>query len=160
VIQQLDRRADGDRAFSFRHELPDQWYELHNPGENATTTAVGFRVDRDDFPPNVDHIKLAHVALYVSRADGESFEVPITHLRLTAAKGAGTLGGGARTADGIASTRRGNAGAWMTMIGKAPFGDWELALPTQEVREHFEGGRIKDLLLVLSYSGEAPPWPS
>jgi hypothetical protein len=160
VIQQLDRRADGDRAFSFRHELPDQWYELHNPEENATTTAVRFRVDRDDFPPNVDQIKLAHVALYFSRADSESFEVPITHLRLTAASGAGAVGGGAATNDGIASTRRGNAGAWTTMIGKAPFGDWELALPTQDVRDYFEEDRINDLLLVLSYSGEAPAWPA
>jgi hypothetical protein len=120
---------------------------------------VTFSVTRDDFPPNLDQIKLQHVALLFSRADGETMEMPVTHLRLAANNSAGTVGGGATTIDGIISTRRGNASAWMPMIGKEPFGKWELALPTTStVKDFFKEERISDILLVLSYAGETPGW--
>ena len=40
-----------------------------------------------------------------------------------------TVGGGARTIDGVISTRRGNASNWMSMIGTPPAGEWKLELP-------------------------------
>jgi hypothetical protein len=47
------------------------------------------------------------------------------------------------------------------MIGKTPVGEWDLALPnTEEIRNRFKNEEIEDILLVLSYSGRTPEWPT
>jgi hypothetical protein len=94
-------------------------------------------------------------------ADATSVEVPVGHLRYTAEQEPGTVGGSGTSIDGIISTRRGNAGSWTAMIGKSPVGEWELALPnTEEMKKRFETEEIEDVLLVLTYSGRTPEWPS
>jgi hypothetical protein len=46
------------------------------------------------------------------------------------------------------------------MIGKTPFGIWELSLPdTAEVRSWFRKGLIEDILFVVTFSARTPPWP-
>jgi hypothetical protein len=161
VLQELDPQVRADRAFSFRHELADAWYDLHNPDQSSTPMAVKFSITRDDFPPNLDAMKLQHVALYFSRADGESMEIPVTYLRFAGSNGGVAVGGGATTIDGMISTRRGNAGAWIAMIGRSPFGEWELALPTTAtVKDYFKEEQISDILLVISYGAETPAWPA
>ncbi len=46
------------------------------------------------------------------------------------------------------------------MIGQAPFGEWELALPdTPEIRAKFENEECEDILLVITYGGLTPEWP-
>ncbi|MFX0201850.1 MAG: hypothetical protein ACFFCW_37545, partial [Candidatus Hodarchaeota archaeon] len=70
-------------------------------------------------------------------------------------------GGGATSIDGVISTRRGNAGSWISMINKSPFGEWELALPnTEDMKNRFEDEEIGDILFVTTYQGEMPEWPS
>jgi len=47
------------------------------------------------------------------------------------------------------------------MIGKAPFGEWELALPnTDELKSRFQNEEIEDILFVITYSGRTPEWPA
>ena len=68
---------------------------------------------------------------------------------------------GSTTIDGIISTRRGNGGGWTPMIGKSPFGEWELALPnTNQVKKWFKDDQIEDILLVISYAARTPEWPA
>jgi hypothetical protein len=161
VIQSLSSNLSADRTFSFRNQFADQWYDLHNPQQTKVPMTVRFRTVREDFPPNIEGLKIQHVLLYFVRADGQSFEVPVTHLRYSALGDAGTVGGGATTIDGIISTQRGNAGSWMAMIGKSPLGEWEMALPnTEEMRQQFINENIDDILLILTYSGRMPPWPA
>ena len=46
------------------------------------------------------------------------------------------------------------------MIGKAPFGEWELALPnTAEIRNRFKNEEIEEMLFVITFSGRTPEWP-
>ncbi len=72
----------------------------------------------------------------------------------------GSVGGAATSVDGVISTRKGNAGSWMSMIGKAPWGQWELALPnTSTMRAELASGALHDILLVVTYSGKLPAWP-
>src|SRR4029450_8579527 len=125
VIQGLGDRVSGDRPFSFRHQLADQWYDLHNPDQTATPMTVRFSTARNDFPPNLSNLKIAQVVLYFSRADGKAFEVPVNHLDFTEQGSAGAVGGGAITLDGVISTLKGNAGSWTPMIGKPPIGEWK-----------------------------------
>ncbi|GEM_PF-3323081 len=159
VLKKLNPKLSGERSFSFRGEFSDGWYDLHNPEQSATSMAVKFKIEREDFPPNLDNLKIEHVLLFFSRAD-ESFEVEIKHLRFTPKGETHGFGGGTTTVDGAASTRRGNGSAWLDMIGQSPAGEWELALlDTPMAREWFKDGKINDILLVITYGGRTPAWP-
>jgi hypothetical protein len=80
--------------------------------------------------------------------------VSVNNLHFTEQSGTVDLGGGASSIKGVISTRRGNAGSWAAMIGKSPIGEWELALPDNEqTQELFATDMMKDILLVLTYSG-------
>ena len=160
IIQSLKPTVSADRPFSFRNQFADQWYDLHNPEQTSTPMRVGFTTLREDFPPNIEALKIQHVLLYFVRSNAMSAEVPVSHLRYTAQEEAGTVGGSATSIDGIISTRRGNAGSWTSMIGKSPAGKWELALPNiEEIRDRFGEEDIEDILLVITYSGRTSDWP-
>jgi len=160
VLQSLSSVLTADRSYSFRDELADAWYDLHNPDQSATPMTVQFTTTPEDFPPNLLDYRIRQVLLYFSRAAGGTFEVPVTHLQFTPTGSNGALGGGATTVDGVVSTRRGNAGSWVAMIGKAPCGTWELALPnTEQIRNWFRNELIEEMLFVVTYTGQTPPWP-
>jgi hypothetical protein len=160
VIQTLRPTVSANRAFSFRHQFADQWYDLHNADLTATPMTVRFDTLRDDFPPNLERLKIQNVGLYFARADGQMFEVPVTHLHFTESGAQGSVGGSATSIEGTISTLKGNAGSWTSMIGKAPFGEWELALPnTQDLKDRFKKEQIEDMLFAVTYSGRTPEWP-
>jgi predicted deacylase len=129
IIQSLKPTLSADRPFSLRQEFADQWYDLHNPDQSSTPMTVRFTTVREDFPPNVDALKIQQVLMYFVTDAVATQEVPVGHLHYRAAEEPGTVGGSATSVDGIISTRRGNAGSWSAMIGKSPIGEWELALP-------------------------------
>ena len=161
VIQTLNPNLSADRPISFRNQLADQWYDLHNPDQTNSPMKVKFETFREDFPPNIERIKIQQVMLYLVCARHKTFELPTTELRFTDQDKQGTVGGSATPIDGVISTRRGNGGSWSTMIGKSPVGEWELTLPnTEEMINRFKDEEIEDILLVITYSGRTPEWPS
>ena len=85
VIQQLDDTVSAERAFSLRDQFADQWYDLHNPEQTTTPMVVRFTTARQDFPPNLDDLRIQHVLLYVVRAQGRTFEISNAQLLFTAA---------------------------------------------------------------------------
>jgi receptor-binding and translocation channel-forming TcA subunit of Tc toxin len=107
VIQSLRPALSADRPFSFRNQFADQWYDLHIPDQTSTPMAVRFTTLREDFPPNLDGLRIQHVVLYFARADGHLFEVPVTSLHFTEQGSSGFVGGGATSIHGAISTRRG-----------------------------------------------------
>ena len=161
IIQQLDDRVSAERAISLRDQYADQWYALHNPERAARPMTVKLTLTAQGFPPNVEDLRIQHVFLAVVRAQGQTFEIGNTRLMLmpqgeTVPVG-GTVDG---TSDGLISTRRGNASAWVPLIGKSPVGVWELTLPnTEEMRNRFKNEDVEDRLLVLTYEGRTPAWP-
>jgi hypothetical protein len=160
VIQSFKPKITADCPLSFRNQFSDHWYDLHNPEQTAMPMTVRFTTRGEDFPPNVDALRIQQILLYFVRSNGASFEIPVTYLHYTAEREAGTVGGGATSIDGVISTRRGNAGSWTAMIGKSPIGEWELALPnTEEIRNRFKNDEIDDILSVITYSGRTPDWP-
>jgi hypothetical protein len=168
VIRQLPPVLRADRPFSFRRDFADAWYDLHNPEllEADKQMVVSVRIGREDFPPNMDRFAIEQVLIYVARSDGLTEEVPIGHLTLAPSGGTRPLGGAAQTVGGIASTRRGNAGSWIEIIGRAPFGVWELSLRTgdpvrdRQIQGWFKDEQIEEILLVVSYAAQLPPWPA
>jgi hypothetical protein len=109
---------------------------------------VRFRTVRD--PPNLDAVKIQHVALAFARKDGSSFEMSVSGFRFVEEGSLGATGGAATSIDGIISTRRGNAGTWMSFVGKRPFGS----------SVYFSNEDVEDILLVITYSARTPDWPA
>jgi hypothetical protein len=165
VIKQLDRSISADRPFSFRNEFADQFYELNHPEPGSQVVSVRFETRREDFPPNLDELRIQHIVLFISRVDGAEFEVTVDHLYFTEAKPGSppVMGDSATTIDGIISTRRGNAGDWSKLTNRIralePIGEWELALP-KEASDKLRNGQITDLLFVITYSATTPAWPT
>jgi hypothetical protein len=161
IIQSLPSMLQAEASFSFRNQFADQWYDLNNPDQTKTPMKVRFRTFREDFPPNVDFLKIQQVSLYFVRASQKPFELPITELRFTEQGNQGTVGGSAVPIDGLISTRQGNGGSWTPLIGKSPAGEWELTLPNiEEVKNRFKNEDIVEILLVITYSGRTPDWPN
>jgi peptidoglycan hydrolase-like protein with peptidoglycan-binding domain len=171
VVGELGRRVGGERPFSFRHELADQWYDLNNPEqlEPDDRMRVQFQTRREDFPSNLEDLRIQHVALYFSvpppkgGGPSPSFEIPISELLFTAESGGASVGGGAATIGRIASTEMGNAAAWSPVQGRPPFGTWQLALrdPLSDgraVAQALKNEEIADILLLVSYTAEVPAW--
>jgi hypothetical protein len=65
VIQQLNSNVQAERAFSFRNEFADAWYDLHNAEllEPEKRLVVQVRTSGDDFPPNLDSLTIDNVLL-------------------------------------------------------------------------------------------------
>lgn len=159
MLASLTARVSQTRGFSFRSHLPDPWYDLHNPDQTDAPMTVRFRTSRSDFPPNLERLRIRHVAVYFARRDGAAFEVPAL-LRFKDEESSGFVGGLARTRNGMGNTRLGNAAAWTPMVGRAPFGEWELGLPNSgQIRNHFKRGEVEDIMLAVTVSGETPAWP-
>lgn len=163
VIQQLRDSISGDRPFSFRQQFADQWYDLHNPDQTATPMTVRFQTVREDFPPNIEGLKIQQLVLYVAYAAEQSFEFEDIQLFFKEQGSTNPAGGAASSNDGIISTRRHNGTNWATAIitpGKSPIGEWELILPDKpEGRELFKNEQIEDILFVITYAGHTPAWP-
>ncbi|MFI7598295.1 neuraminidase-like domain-containing protein [Actinoplanes sp. NPDC049681] len=166
VVRRLDRRFTAERPISLRNDFPDAWWELHNPDQTSAPHVVAFTTDPPDFPANVDDLEIEHLALMIS---ARTALPPALTVRLRFAERAEPGGEApprtpwlaASPLDGVISTRRGNAGSWLSLLGRPPVGRWELSLPdTDEIREWFGAGLIDDILIVLSYRGRTRAWPS
>ncbi|MGW0631176.1 Tc toxin subunit A-related protein [Streptomyces sp. NPDC002758] len=160
VVRELDQSAEGERGFSLRHDMADVWWDLHNPDQTDTPLRVRFTTSRADFPPNLDELSIAHVALAFTSSAPLPAELSTTTLRFTEVGTTGALGGTAAVVDRVVSTRRANGGPWLPILGKSPVGNWELRLPdTDEIRAWLADDGLDDALLVLSYRGRTSSWP-
>lgn len=161
VIERLNPHFSADRAFSLRNQFPDQWYDLHNPDQTSTPLTVQFETQREDFPPNLEDLTIEQVLLYFARSRTAQYESIELQLSFTEVDGQGeAVGGPASATQDILSTRRGNASRWIPMIGKSPFGSWNLSLAdTPQNRAIFAQEQLEDILLVITYHGQSPTWP-
>ena len=168
VIRQLNFMISADRAYSFQQDFPDSWYELNNPDPSATHISVTVETKLEDFPPNVQNLSIAQLLLYFVPGDSGAFQIQPTLTLTPPGNGAEANVGGMVSSppDGnplgtVFSTRRGNASSWMPMIGMSPAGSWTLDVPNlPNGRNVFQTGKFKDILLVVTYNGNTPAWPS
>jgi hypothetical protein len=165
VVQHLDPEFTAERPFSFRRQFADAWYDLNNPQLQSDVNkqmVVTFDTRREDFPPNLDDLRIQHVTLFFARKEGFAGEITVENFQFTPAEPAeaAAVGGGATTVDGIISTRRSNGSAWAGMQGgKKPVGIWLLKLPNDPaVKSWFKEGKIEDILFVITFAGTTPPY--
>ncbi len=155
VVRQLsaDPRRGGERVFSLRRDFPDAWYELLNPEQLGAARTVRLDLTSPAFPSSLSGTTVEQLTVQLRGVDGTA--VPATAVTLSRDGTKGT----AETVLGLASTRRGNAEAWRALLGRSPLGPWELALDAAG-GQALDEGRVGDVLLVVTFSGELPPWPS
>ncbi|HSE18100.1 MAG TPA: LamG-like jellyroll fold domain-containing protein [Pyrinomonadaceae bacterium] len=159
VIRSLNRDLSAERAFSLRRRIAE-WYDLNNPSSTATEIITSMKVKREDFAPNIDNLSLKHLTLFVARADGESFELPMS-LRFTPEGGQEISLTEIITEQGMISTRRNGSGWAQFISGNTPQGVWKIVLPnTPEVRSKFQNEKVEDILLVLTYNHRTAGWPA
>jgi hypothetical protein len=167
VVQQLDPATSADRAYSFKQQFPDAWYELNNASQYPTPFTVQFPSQASDFPPNVENLSIAQLLMYLIPADGASFQLQPT-LQFTPPGASTPVGGTAGAPTGpdappvyVFSTRRGNASAWVPIVGQGVSGNWTLSLPnTTATANIFQNQQIQDILFVITYRGNTPAWPT
>jgi hypothetical protein len=160
VIKAMDPQPSLARPFSFRHELADPWYDLHNADLDDSPMEVEFETKRQDFASNLLDLKIRDVTMYFSRKP--DFTAPITAELFFAEKDrAGSMGGSGSASNGAMGISLGNAGSWTAMQGRSPIGKWTLKFPKpDEAKKWFKDKQIEDMLFVITYSGLTPDWPA
>jgi hypothetical protein len=162
VIRELDPETSAERAFSFRHAFADSWYELNNPEAVDDPITVRFATRREDFPPNLTDLDIEHVLLSFVGPDNETLDGIEMTLTFDDFSGLGPFGGTAGIVENRMSTRSPSALNLAAISASATSveGEWTLSLPhTATVRELFEEDVIRDILFVITYSGQLPEWP-
>jgi hypothetical protein len=167
VVRQLDSTVSADRAYSFRQEFADAWYELNNPNQSSTPMIVQLTTTTDDFPPNLSDLQIQQLLLYFVPKDGASFQISVKNFQFTPTTSQIAIDvGAAGPTSATISTRRGNAANWVQLIGQSPFGQWQLALPDDNPKDPnaprnlIASSQITDILFVISYSGTTAAWPN
>jgi hypothetical protein len=161
VLARLDRRFGADRAFSFRRELEDAWYDLNIPDlvdAPGAPMTVSFTTRRIDFPPHLDQLAIGQVLMQFVQKPQTKRVIDVTELYYTTAMGQTVPpAAGQRSAssdvDGLISTRR---GAWSALAGGAIDGDltWTLTLPAA-LKQRLHDEEITDIFFVISYTARA-----
>ncbi|MGL5861790.1 MAG: hypothetical protein ACRCY9_11115, partial [Phycicoccus sp.] len=165
VIQQLDRTTSAVRAYRVRDELPDAWFDLHNPADADAPLEIDIPVTAAHFPVNLDEVTTSQLALYLVAADRGDDPTPIgpveVELQFIPADGSPVLDGPATsTTDGIVSTRIGNAAAWLPMLNRSPVGTWRLTFTDAEaMRQLLKEETLADIVWAVSHTGRLPEWP-
>jgi hypothetical protein len=161
VLSELGNTRSGQRGFSLRQEFADAWWDLNNPGQIDTPMQVSFTTRQTDFPPNLDHLAIDHIAVSLACESAPPAPLSTITLRFTGEDTTIRLGGAAQLVDRVVSTRRANGGPWLSMTGKSPPGRWELGLPdTDEIRDWLARNQLTDVLLVISYRAATPTPPA
>jgi hypothetical protein len=151
----LTRSADC--AFSVSRDFPDQWYALINPppGTASQPVTVTLTLAGQNFPAGIVPASLSTTQVAVQLAAAG----PLVPVSVTLSHG-GASGTALTDPGGIASTRRGAAG-WSALTGTAsgPVGDWTLTFDAAGA-QLLQQGVVSDLVLIVSWLGQAPSWPT
>jgi len=143
-----DRDRSSDRVLSLAQDFPDQWYDLNNPAD-PSQRQVTLSLRELDFPLGIGNLTTSAIALRLSGSQ------PVPDTVVTLRRGAD--GGDATATGGTASTRRGNAAAWVPLVGTPPAGDWQLSVPA-DATPLFDTGALDDIVLIISWTGRSPAW--
>lgn len=157
VLRKLDPEYSAERAFSFREELPDQYYELNNPDQSDTPMEVSFDVSAFDFPAGVKDIYIKSVKVYYvvdeDKVTGNT-DVAFPKTTMTLSSAQITNGEATPNKSGLISTESGNGGSFLAFIGKQPYGKWTYKLPNDNlVKNLFQNEVVRDVIFIIGFGG-------
>ncbi|MFO0701100.1 MAG: LamG-like jellyroll fold domain-containing protein [Nitrospira sp.] len=171
VIQNLDLRVSADKAFSIRNEFPDIWYDLVNSEKGASESPIRFRAERSYFPPNLEENITIGDLLFAILSGKEELDIsgdvklsytpdipknlqPIPVDRQPVKEATATI-----LERRIHTRLPGGRSSWGAIQGKHATGAWEFTLPTS-VLTPIRKGDVDDILIVLTFNGTKPSWPT
>jgi hypothetical protein len=186
VLAQLGTTRSLTTSVSLRNEFPDQWYDLLNPTDPENPSPFTMTLPREMFPPHLDHLEIESLILHLAPTaqaplpltvsdllipatparpatrlapPGDHANLPAgtrpSPLALAADPAATRSVGPASAPDGLISTRRGK---WTAALGSTPVGQWSISITDPSTCDLLRGGDVDDLILVIGYRGELPPW--
>ena len=169
----LPRTFSGVRVFSFRSELVDQWYALHNPPPAPAAPALTdvhatFAVDAADFPSGMNNVRVKRLTLYVplaTDANGNKIDLSKDAKSRTIGLGFGASGTPAfsRSIPTLWLWHRAlrTHGSVSFRKDAVAFGTWTLVLPgTQTMLDLLRKDQVKDILLAMTCEADLPDWPT
>lgn len=165
----LPRTYQAMRVFSFKNELVDAWYTLHNAPLAPADLRASFTVDASDFPNGMRNLRATRLTLYIPISPDADGNVPDLSKDNLSKRIGLALGDSAAPAiqfinsDGIA-TAQSSADAWLRQLPartRSPFGTWTLVLPaTQAILDLLRADQVRDILFAVSYEADLPDWPT
>lgn len=159
VIQQLNPLVSLDRPFSMRNQFKDAWEEFTKPANAQTPITIVFDTLEEDFPPNLENLKIDHVSVFFVCSSETSLNIDI-ELIFVESGTSNSLGGKVKLNDSFVSTRQPNTNSIKPLVGKKPFGNWVLTLEDNPAnRKLIDDEKIDDILVVVTFSGKLPDWP-
>ena len=163
VIKNLENTVSSDLTFSMSEKFADEWYNLVNFDqiEEQKQLLVDFNIREEDFPSNVENIRLQEVMMFFSIDDEKKSGIVA---QLSKKRPPTPQDASETHQDGIISTRRSQ---WPKLKQEviSPIGEWKLSLRTSdpikdfELRNMLKNDKIKDIIFVITYKGELPKWP-
>lgn len=160
VMDELGRTVSYDRPFSFQREFPTEWTNVFkDPSAGAPALTARIGTNAEHFYKNLTNLRIEQVTIQFALSDGPAINIVLEQLRLTPT-GKGPVSGIGGTNNGVISSRLGNAD-FSALINQSPIGKWEISLPnTAQTRDWFKEQRITDIILIITYGGDLPAWPS
>lgn len=158
VKSRLTDEFESERAYSFRNEFSDAFYQWTHPDEFGNNAKVSINVGKFDFPANVTDVLTQAIKFYVVTDQTDPQEIVFdnptgkgvtVNLNNTGDKKAGFNN------KGIISTKIGG-GSLSTLVTKSPIGKWDITL--DGLQDAFENGKVLDVIMVIAYSGSTPKW--
>jgi len=135
-------------VISMKNNLPDQWFDLHNPQPTIAGYQTSFRIDARDLVPNLaGSYAIERALVYVIMKDGSEFTYTVGMWA-----GSDASESAASVVDGIANLTT----SVTPRSGPGPIGEWTIAFrPLSEgiPTDPFEADLVADILIIFTYNG-------
>lgn len=162
VQNQLATDFKSQRAFSFRNEFSDAFYQWTHPDEfSGTDGIVSVNISALDFPANLADVKIRELKFYVptdtSNPDKLVFANPTGKgVKVSLQNAQNPVGTSNFNSKGIISTETNGGGLSAFKNNVSPFGTWSIQLNGLE--DALVNNKIQDVIMVIAYEAETPKW--
>lgn len=148
VISQLNEKpAPAALAISMKHNLPDQWFDLHHPEQTETPYTVSFHINPTDLAPNIINdaeLAVDRVMVYAVMKDGSTFNHDLAVIHDDTEK--------------LSSFVQGLA-LFHDLAGSPPTGEWTMEFSMDAPGGNaFDDDKVEDIMVIIHYSGKTPPY--
>jgi len=160
LIRQLDDSNSAALAVSMKNNLPDQWFDLHNPTTAGDHHLVTFQISQRDMAPNISpDYTITRAVAYAIMKDGSSlpFGIYLSKSEPNADPGQRSYIQFANT--GIAILPLSTLGS---STGDGPKGTWHIgfgpASGASLVTDPFAEKLVDDIFILFTYNGIGTPY--
>jgi hypothetical protein len=168
TVKQLPSQMISDRSWSVRRELPDVWYDLTN--QTSDILEVSLPLSKADFPAYLGKTSIEEVLISVRMVEGSTGDFTVNPSFIKSS-GEVISALAAPAVQGVASSRQSGAANWRTTLlsdtnrTDASVSTWRFEIADApgasfSLSQELKNGRVDDILIVMTFGGSKPAWPS